>query len=72
MVKKMGNKKIIFLLIFILSLFAVSAVCAGNVMVMKDDSIHQVSTLQAFMHGEYDGIITVGDLKHNGDTGLGI
>lgn len=71
MVKKMGNKKIIFLLIFILSLFAVSAVCAGNVMVMKDDSIHQVSTLQAFMHGEYDGIITVGDLKHNGDTGLG-
>ena len=67
----MLNKKIIFLTIIILTLFSISVVSADNVMVMKDDSIHQVSIMQAFMHGEYDGVISVGDLKLNGDTGLG-
>lgn len=67
----MKNKKLMYISIFVLGLFAISAVCADNVMVMKDDSLHQVSIMQAFMHGEYDGIVSVGDLKLNGDTGLG-
>lgn len=69
--KSLLNKKIILLTLIILTLFSISVVSADNVMVMKDDSIHQVSIMQAFMHGEYDGVISVGDLKLNGDTGLG-
>lgn len=69
--KSLLNKKIILLTLIILTLFSISVVSADNVMVMKDDSIHQVSIMQAFMHGEYEGVISVGDLKLNGDTGLG-
>lgn len=65
------NKKLIFISMFILSLFAVSVVCADSTVTMNDDTLHQVSTLQAFMHGEYDGVLSVGDLKLNGDTGIG-
>ena len=28
--------------------------------------------MQAFMHGEYDEVITVGDFKSHGDIGLGL
>ena len=66
------NKKILFVLI-IIGLLAVSAVSAQNSLFNKnnDDSMYQVSLMQAFMHGEYDGVITVGDLKKHGDIGLG-
>ena len=66
------NKKILFTLI-IVGLLAVSAVSAQNSLFLKnnDDSMYQVSLMQAFMHGEYDGVITVGDFKTHGDTGLG-
>jgi len=67
------NKKIGFALI-IVGLLAVSAVSAQNSLFFNsnnDDSMYQVSLMQAFMHGEYDGVITVGDLKTHGDTGLG-
>lgn len=67
----MVNKKILFASIFIVSILAVSAVSAGNGFLAKDDAIHQVSLMQAFMHGEYDGVITVKELKSFGDTGLG-
>ena len=50
------NKKIIFALI-IMGLLAVSAVSAQNSLFLSnnnDDSMYQVSLMQAFMHGEYD------------------
>jgi len=66
------NKKIVFVLI-ITSLIAISAVSAQNSLLKQnnDDSMYQVSIMQAFMHGEYDGVITVGDFKKHGDIGLG-
>lgn len=65
------NKKVMFLSIFIVCLMGISAASAGNVFLLQDDAIHQVSLMQAFMHGEFDGVISVGDLKTYGDTGLG-
>ena len=38
---------------------------------MKSDQLFQVALLQSLMQGEYDGIITVGELKTYGDTGIG-
>lgn len=35
------------------------------------DNLYQVSTLQALMMGYYDAVSTVGDLKKNGDIGIG-
>ncbi|MBE6499363.1 MAG: acetolactate decarboxylase, partial [Methanobrevibacter thaueri] len=67
------NRKIAFALI-IVGLLAVSAVSAQNSLFLNgnnDDSMYQVSLMQAFMHGEFDGVITVEDLKTHGDTGLG-
>ena len=67
------NKKIVFALI-IMGLLAVSAVSAQNSLFFgnnNDDSMYQVSLIQAFMHGEYNGVVTVGDLKSHGDIGLG-
>ena len=66
------NKKIVFVLILV-GLLAVSAASAQNSLFLKnnDDSMNQVSLMQAFMHGEYDGVVTVGDFKAHGDIGLG-
>lgn len=36
-----------------------------------DDTLYQVSTLNALMLGSYDGFVTVDELLQNGDTGLG-
>ena len=70
----MMNKKIVFALI-VIGLLAVSAVSAQNSLFLNNnnnnDSMYQVSLMQAFMHGEYNGVITVGDLKSHGDIGLG-
>ena len=70
----MMNKKIVFALI-VIGLLAVSAASAQNSLFLNnnnnDDSMYQVSLMQAFMHGEYNGVITVGDLKSHGDIGLG-
>ena len=67
------NKKLVFVLILV-GLLAVSAVSAQNSLFLNnnnDDSMYQVSLMQAFMHGEYSGVITVGDFKTHGDIGLG-
>ena len=69
----MMNKKIVFALI-VVGLLVVSAVSAQNSLFLNnnnDDSMYQVSLMQAFMHGEYNGVITVGDFKSHGDIGLG-
>ena len=67
------NKKIVFALV-IMGLLAISAANAQNSLILNnnnDDSMYQVSLLHAFMHGEYDGVVKVGDLKKHGDIGLG-
>ena len=35
------------------------------------DVLYQVSAMSLLQNGSYDGIVTAGDLKHNGDFGLG-
>ena len=35
------------------------------------DTLYQVALLQSLVQGYYDGIITVGELKQHGDTGIG-
>lgn len=66
----MELKKIIISLI-ILALAALLIFTISNGFSNNDDEIYQVSLLQSFMHGEYEGFVTVGDLKSHGDTGLG-
>jgi len=52
-----------------------SVVGAGMLLIPSGEedreTLYQVSTLEALMEGKYDGIRTVGDLKANGDIGLG-
>ncbi|MBQ7593601.1 MAG: acetolactate decarboxylase [Synergistaceae bacterium] len=38
---------------------------------LKSDRLFQVALLQSLMQGEYDGVVTVGELKNYGDTGIG-
>lgn len=38
---------------------------------LRSDRLFQVALLQSLMQGEYDGVITVGELKEYGDTGIG-
>ena len=65
------NKKVVIGLIIICFVVA-SAVVVNDVFFQNnDDSMYQVSLMQAFMHGEYGGIVTVEDLKKHGDIGLG-
>lgn len=35
------------------------------------DTLYQVALLQSLVQGYYDGIVTVGELKRHGDTGIG-
>lgn len=35
------------------------------------DTLYQVALLQSLTQGYYDGIISVGELKQHGDTGIG-
>ncbi|MBQ9564586.1 MAG: acetolactate decarboxylase [Synergistaceae bacterium] len=37
----------------------------------ESDKLFQVALLQSLMQGEYDGVVTVGELKQYGDTGIG-
>lgn len=55
----------IIMLIAIMSL----PVCAR--MPKENDTIYQVSTIDALMYGLYDGVSSIGDLKRHGDTGIG-
>lgn len=61
------NKKSIIILIIICTLF----IAGYNYAAVNTDDMYQVSLLQSFMHGEYDGVVSVDDLKSHGDTGLG-
>ena len=37
----------------------------------NEDVLYQVALLQSLVQGYYDGIVTVGELKQHGDTGIG-
>lgn len=37
----------------------------------QEDTLYQVSVLNALLLGEYDGFVSVGTLKNHGDTGIG-
>jgi len=54
----------------------VASACGAGVCLLTPqerdrETLYQVSTLEALMKGEYDGIRDIGDLKRHGDTGLG-
>lgn len=57
----------VLLTVFILVL---SCVCAWGIEPVSD-KLFQVALLQSLMQGEYDGVVTVGELKGYGDTGIG-
>ena len=52
---------------------AVSAYADSDTVTMMADKdvIYQVALLQSLTQGYYDGIVTVGELKQHGDTGIG-
>lgn len=49
--------------LFLLALFPGQAVCS--------DSLYQVSVIDALLAGDYDGDVSIGELKRHGDFGLG-
>lgn len=55
----------------LLALLAVCMVAGAAMSQPKSDTLFQVALLQSLMQGEYDGVITVKDLKNYGDTGIG-
>ena len=44
---------------------------ASSEAVTDKETMYQVALLQSLTQGYYDGIITVGELKQHGDTGIG-
>ena len=62
-------KKLVVALLLSLAL-AVNAP-AHEAPAQKSDRLFQVALLQSLMQGEYDGVVTVGELKQYGDTGIG-
>ncbi len=67
----MNTKWILAIIIIIIGALLVNSAAGGIFGDDEDDSIYQVSLLQSFMHGEYEGFVSVGDLKSHGDIGLG-
>ena len=63
-------KKLFIASLLLLFVFAVN-VSADEVPAQKSDRLFQVALLQSLMQGEYDGVVTVGELKGYGDTGIG-
>ncbi|MDD3929023.1 MAG: acetolactate decarboxylase [Sphaerochaeta sp.] len=68
----MHDKKGFGLRIVLLAALLTTLVLGGCATTTRDtDTLHQVSVLNALLLGEYDGIISVGELKELGDTGIG-
>ena len=55
---------------FLISAF-VLGLAGASFSAIHSDRLFQVALLQSLMQGEYDGVITVYELKHYGDTGIG-
>ena len=56
--------------IIVLVILAVSTV-SGCAHVQKNDVVFQSSTINALLKGVYDGEVSFGELKRNGDFGIG-
>ncbi len=69
----MNLKKIFFALTFFIFLFGCNQQNSTNQVTQTNntDTLFQVSTLQALMQGYYYPVSTVGELKENGDFGIG-
>ena len=63
--------KRLFLTVLLVSLLVFSSVASSEQDTNLKDKLFQVALLQSLMQGEYDGVITVKDLKAYGDTGIG-
>lgn len=62
------------LLALLLLLLSAGTCCAESIKdneIIKSDGLFQVALLQSLMQGEYDGVITIKELKSFGDTGIG-
>ena len=68
MTKQSKLFKIMLLLALVPILLITFTSCAFD---KKENTLYQVALLQSLMQGEYDGIITVKELKTYGDTGIG-
>ena len=68
-------KRLILALAMLCMMVLSSCAPAGESAVVQDmtnkDVLYQVALLQSLVQGYYDGIVTVGELKQHGDTGIG-
>jgi len=66
-------KKLFFAFMFFIFLFGCNQQSSTNQITQTNntDTLFQVSTLQALMQGYYYPVSTVGELKENGDFGIG-
>lgn len=60
-----------FILALVLILTLTLSVCSIAGADAKTDTLYQVALLQSLAQGHFDGMITVGELKTHGDTGIG-
>ena len=58
-----------FILALVLILTLTLSVC--SIAGAEGDTLYQVALLQSLAQGHFDGMITVGELKTHGDTGIG-
>ncbi|MBQ9346388.1 MAG: acetolactate decarboxylase [Oscillibacter sp.] len=68
-------KRLILALAMLCMMVLSACAPAGESAVVQDmtnkDVLYQVALLQSLVQGYYDGIVTVGELKQHGDTGIG-
>lgn len=57
--------------IFIILILAVTSIRTFAKAPKENDTIYQVSTIDALMYGLYDGVSSIKDLKKHGDIGIG-
>ena len=66
----MKSKK--YLIILVCFIMILTAGCTKKVDTSEDrDTLYQVSTINSLLSGNYDGFVTVKELKKHGDIGLG-
>ena len=61
------------LIILIVNLFIISCAASNSIIKpeLEKDNIFQYGTMQNFLNRNYDGTLTIKELKQNGDFGLG-
>lgn len=67
----MNIREIPRLLIIAVSLLSIAACNPSGSGLAEKETMYQVATLQSLMVGNFDGFVTIGELRKHGDTGLG-